>query len=70
MTSFCVQRGEGVKKGLKFAVILKESPLMERMMMRKYCIGRNSWGESWGENGYMRIQRDEEPRCGDTTVAV
>ena len=27
MTSFCVQRGEGVKKGRKIAVILKVCPL-------------------------------------------
>ena len=30
MTSFCVQTGEGVKTGLKIAVILQESPLKRR----------------------------------------
>ena len=31
MTSFCVQRGVGVKKGLKIAVILKESSLCHKI---------------------------------------
>lgn len=38
----------------------------------KYWIVRNSWGTSWGENGYMRLLRDApepEGTCGIAMMA-
>merc|ERR1712087_165109 len=33
-----------------------------------YWLVRNSWGSYWGEKGYIRIKRENEPNCGyDTT---
>jgi len=32
-----------------------------------YWLVRNSWGESWGENGYIRILREATPQCGMDT---
>merc|ERR1711997_717417 len=29
-----------------------------------YWIVRNSWGSSWGENGYIRLKREANPPCG------
>jgi len=32
-----------------------------------YWLVRNSWGEDWGENGYIRLKRTQELRCGIDT---
>jgi len=32
-----------------------------------YWLVRNSWGPSWGEGGYIRLQRQAEAQCGTDT---
>lgn len=34
-----------------------------------YWIVKNSWGETFGENGYFRIIRNADNTCGFTTQA-
>merc|ERR1712079_978261 len=35
----------------------------------KYWLIKNSWSEFWGDNGYMKIAREEDNMCGVATQA-
>ena len=37
---------------------------------RDYWLLKNSWGTTWGEDGYMRLQRNGKNFCGITNYAV
>merc|ERR1712134_6006 len=35
-----------------------------------YWLVRNSWGSSWGEGGYIRLQRQSEAQCGTDSTPL
>jgi cathepsin L len=36
----------------------------DEVIGKAYWIVRNSWSASWGEHGYIRIEKHEQPACG------
>ncbi|CAL5198996.1 unnamed protein product [Lathyrus oleraceus] len=36
----------------------------------KYWLVKNSWGENWGENGYMRVLRESDETGGQCGIAM
>ena len=39
-------------------------------MFGDYWLVRNSWGNSWGEGGYIRLARENEVICGENKTPL
>ena len=61
-------RGDCSKSRLDHAVLAVGYGLEEKTG-EEFWILKNSWGENWGERGYMRMARTGHNMCGVATQA-
>ena len=55
-------------KSLQHAVLVVGYGVAENG--REYYLVKNSWGTSWGRDGYFRIPRNENNACGVALIGA